>query len=199
MVVLLACASTATAATVVAATPAVAPAPATVWVSPRQTIALLNQPAAGALPGLTVASGDALTVLTQQGEFLQVRTEAGASGWIKRSNLSETAPEPAADLVAEKARLDEQVRTLDAQLRAFQEESVQLRNRMVALEAELAAVTRPVPLTASGVWGLVQRLAVDARAWGVFGILLLLLLLAFRAGVEHRNKDIRARLGGLDL
>jgi hypothetical protein len=189
----------AAAASVVAATPAMAPAPATVWVSPRQTIALLNQPVAGAMPGLTVASGDALTVLTQQGEFLQVRTETGASGWIKRSHLSETAPTPAADLTAENARLDEQVRTLDAQLRAFQEESLQLRNRMRSLEAELAAATRPVPLTASGLWGLVQRLAVDARAWGALGILLLALLLAFRAGVEHRNKDIRARLGGLDL
>jgi len=175
------------------------PAPATVWVSPRQTLPLLNQPAPGATPGLTVASGDALTVLAQQGEFLQVRTETGASGWIKRSNLSETAPAPTADLVAENARLEEQLRTFDAQVRAFQEESAQLRTRMQALETELTARTRPVPLTAAGVWSLVQRLAIDPRAWAAFGALLLALLLAFRFGIEHRNQGIRNRLGGLDL
>lgn len=175
------------------------PAPATVWVSPRQTLALLNQPNAGALPGLTVASGDALTVLAQQGEFLQVRTETGASGWIRRSNLSETAPEPTADLAADNARLEEQARTLDAQVRAFQEESAQLRTRMQSLETELAARTRPVPLTAAGLWSLVQRLAVDPRAWGALGAMLLALLIAFRAGIERRNQAIRDRLGGLDL
>lgn len=173
--------------------------PTTAWVSPRQTLALLSQPASGAMTGLTVASGDPLTVLAQQGDYVQVRTESGASGWIRRSNLSDTAPEPPADLKAENAQLEEQVRTLDAQVRAFQDESVQLRNRMQALETELAARTRPVPLTAAGLWGFVQRLATDPRAWGALAALLLALLLAFRAGVEHRNRAIRDRLGGLDL
>ena len=173
--------------------------PTTVWVSPRQMLSLLNQPAAGAASGLTVASGDPLTVLAQQGDYLQVRTEAGATGWIRGSNLSETAPEPPADLVTENARLDEQVRTLDAQVRAFQDESAQLRIRMQALEAELAARTRPVPLTAAGLWGFVQRLAADPRAWGALAALLLALLVAFRLGIERRNQAIRDRLGGLDL
>lgn len=175
------------------------PTATTVWVSPRQTLALLNQPAAGAAGGLTVASGDPLTVLAQQGEFVQVRTEAGASGWIRRSNLSENAPEPPADLVTANALLEEQVRTLDAQVRAFQDESGQLRTRMQALEAELAARTRPVPLTAAGVWAYVQRLAIDPRAWGALAALLLALLIAFRLGIERRNQAIRDRLGGLDL
>ncbi len=179
--------------------PATPSTPTTVWVSPRQTLSLFNQPAAGSMTGLTVASGDPLTVLAQQGDYLQVRTETGASGWIRRSNLSEAAPEPPADLVAANAQLEEQVRTLDAQLRAFQDESVQLRNRMQALEVELAARTRPVPLTAAGVWAYVQRLAADPRAWGALAALVLALLIAFRFGVEHRNQAIRERLGGLDL
>ncbi len=182
-----------------APSPAPPAAPTTVWVSPRQTLALLNQPAVGSMPGLTVASSDPLTVLAQQGDFLQVRTEAGATGWIRRSNLSEAAPESSVDLKAANAQLEEQVRTLDAQLRAFQDESAQLRNRMQALEVELAARTRPVPLTAAGVWAYVQRLAIDPRAWGALAALLLALLLAFRFGVEHRNQAIRERLGGLDL
>lgn len=175
------------------------PTATTVWVSPRQTLALLNQPAAGATSGLTVASGEPLSVLAQQGEFVQVRTEAGASGWVRRSNLSETAPEPPADLVTANALLEEQVRTLDAQVRAFQDESAQLRTRMQALEAELAARTRPVPLTAAGLWGFIQRLATDPRAWGALAALLLALLIAFRLGIERRNQAIRERLGGLDL
>jgi Bacterial SH3 domain len=179
--------------------PAAAPSPTTVWVSPRQTLALLNQPASGAASGLTVASGDPLTVLAQQGDYVQVRTEAGASGWIRRGNLSDAAPEPPADLKAANALLEEQVRTLDAQVRAFQDESAQLRNRMQALETELAARTRPVPLTAAGLWGVVQRLAADPRAWGALAALVLALLIAFRFGVEHRNRAIRERLGGLDL
>ena len=183
----------------VPALPAVAPAPTTVWVSPRQTLALLNQPASGSMTGLTVASGDALTVLAQQGDYVQVRTETGASGWIRRSNLSDAAPEPPADLKAANAQLEEQVRTLDAQVRAFQDESAQLRNRMLGLETELAARTRPVPLTAAGLWGFVRRLAADPHAWGVLAALVLALLVAFRFGVEHRNQAIRDRLGGLDL
>lgn len=179
--------------------PAVAPPSTTVWVSPRQTLALLNQPAPGAASGLTVASGDPLTVAAQQGDYVQVRTETGASGWIRRSNLSDAAPEPPADLKAANALLEEQVRTLDAQVRAFQDESAQLRNRMQALETELAARTRPVPLTAAGVWAFVQRLAADPRAWGALAALVLALLIAFRFGVEHRNQAIRDRLGGLDL
>lgn len=176
-----------------------APLAATVWVAPRQTLPLLTQPALGALTGLTVASGDPLTVLAQQGEYLQVRTATGASGWIRRSNLSDAAPEPPADLVAANAQLEQQVRTLDAQVRAFQDESANLRNRMQALETELAARTRPVPLTAAGLWGYGQRLATDPRAWGALATLLLALLVAFRLGIERRNQAIRDRLGGLDL
>lgn len=191
----------ASAATVVPAAEAatLTPAPATVWVSPRQTIALLSQPALGALAGPAVASGDALTVLAQQGEFLQVRTEAGASGWIRRRDLSDTAPTPGSDVLEEAARLQEQVRTLDAQLRAFQAENQQLRERMQAADAELAARTRPVPLTVAGVWAYAQRLAAEPSAWTALAVLLLLLLAAFRYGIEHRNRSIRDRLGGLDL
>lgn len=182
-----------------AETATLTPAPATVWVSPRQTIALLSQPAVGALAGPTVASGDALTVLSQQGEFLQVRTEAGASGWIRRRDLSDSAPAPSADQVEENARLQEQVRTLDAQLQAFQAENQQLRERMQAADAELAARTRPVPLTVAGVWAYAQRLAAEPSAWTALAVLLLMLLAAFRYGIEHRNRSIRDRLGGLDL
>jgi hypothetical protein len=176
-----------------------APTPTTVWVSPRQSLPLSNQPAPGAMTGLTVESGDALTVVAQQGDYLQVRTAAGGSGWVRRGNVTEVAPAPPSDLAVENAKLADQVLTLDAQVRAFQDESAQLRTRMQALETELAVRTRPVPLTAAGVWSFVQRLAFDPRAWVAFGVLLLALLLAFRAGIERRNRAIRERLGGLDL
>ena len=173
--------------------------PETLWVAPRQTLPLLGLPQLGAPVVASVATGDPLTVLARQGEFAQVRTAAGAIGWARTTNLSAESPAPPADLAADNARLAQQVTTLDAQVRAFQDESAQLRQRLAAAEAEVAQLTRAVPLTPAGVLGLLRRLALEPSTWIALGSLLLALLIAFRAGVSHRDESIRRRFGGLDL
>lgn len=185
-----------------AATQAVAPpaaAPETLFVAPRQSLPLLALPQLGAPVVASVATGDALGVVARQGDFVQVRTAAGVLGWARSTALVADPPGPPADLAAENEGLTRQVTTLDAQVRAFQDENAQLRQRLAGVEAELAQHTRAVPLTPAGVFGVAKRLAVEPATWIALGALLLALLSAFRAGVAHRNKSIRQRFGGLDL
>ena len=171
----------------------------TVFVTPRQALPLLNLPQVGSSSAGTVATGDALTVVLRQGEFVQVRTGAGATGWVRATNLTSESPLPPPDLAADNARLTQQVTTLDAQVRAFQDENAQLHQRLAAVEAELALHTRAVPLTPAGVFGFIRRSAVVPETWIALSALLLVLALAFRFGVAHRNQSIRQRFGGLDL
>lgn len=180
--------------------PAATPAPAeTLWVAPRQALPLYGAPQPGAAVVASVATGDALTVLARQGDFVQARTSAGTVGWARQTGLTADPPAPPSELAAENKALAQQVTTLDAQVRAFQDENAQLRQRLGAVEAELALHTRAVPLTPAGVFGLVKRLAFEPTTWIALGGLLLALLFAFRAGVAHRNQSIRQRFGGLDL
>lgn len=173
--------------------------PETLYVVPRQTLPLLGLPQLGAPVVASVATGDPLAVIARQGDFVQLRTAAGAIGWARGANLTAEPPGPPADLAAENKGLSQQVTTLDAQVRAFQDENAQLRQRLAGVEAELALQTRAVPLTPAGVFGLVRRLAVEPATWIALGGLLLAMLFAFRAGVAHRNRSIRHRFGGLDL
>ena len=181
-----------------AADPATAPTE-TLWVAPRQSLPLLGLPQLGAPVVVNVGTGDALAVLARQGDYVQLRTAAGAVGWARGSALTADPPAPPADLAAENAKLAQQVTTLDAQVRAFQDENAQLRQRLDGVESELAQHTRAMPLTPAGVFGVVKRAAVEPATWIVALALLLALLFAFRAGVAHRNDSIRQRFGGLDL
>jgi hypothetical protein len=185
----------------VAAQPVAPPsaAPETLFVAPRQTLPLLGQPQLGAPVVASVATGDELALVARQGDFVQVRTASGTVGWARGANLTAERPGPPADLAAENEGLTRQVTTLDAQVRAFQDENAQLRQRLAGVEAELAQHTRAVPLTPAGVFGFAKRLAVEPATWIALGGLLLALLFAFRAGVAHRNQSIRQRFGGLDL
>lgn len=185
-----------------AAAQAVAPpvaATETLFVAPRQSLPLLALPQLGAPVVASIATGDALGVVARQGDFVQVRTAAGVLGWARSANLVAEPPGPPADLAAENEGLTRQVTTLDAQVRAFQDENAQLRQRLAGVEAELAQHTRAVPLTPAGLFAVVKRLAVEPATWIALGAVLLALLFAFRAGVAHRNKSIRQRFGGLDL
>jgi hypothetical protein len=173
--------------------------PETLWVAPRQTLPLLALPQLGAPVVASVGTGDALTVLGRQGDFVQLRTAAGVVGWSRSSALIADPPAPPADLAADNARLAQQVTTLDAQVRAFQDENAQLRRQLDGVENELALHTRVVPLTPAGVFGFIKRQAVEPATWIAALVLLLALLFAFRAGVAHRNDSIRQRFGGLDL
>jgi hypothetical protein len=174
-------------------------APPTLYVAPRQSVQLLSQPQPNAPSQGTVSTDEPLAQLAEQGEFVSVRTVGGTVGWVRRSALTSDEPRPPSALAADNARLTEQVGTLEAQVQAFQDENAQLRARMQSVEATLALHTRPVPLTAAGITGFVLRMLADPYAWAALGALLLALLVAFRAGIEHRNKGIRERLGGLDL
>jgi len=182
-----------------AGAPPSATPPEIAYVAPRQVLTLLSQPHSGATAIGSVASGDALTVSARQGDFVQVRSAGGTSGWVRGANLTADAPTTPSQLEADNARLAEQVTTLDAQVRAFQDESAQLRTRLDAAETELAVHTRAVPLTPAGLFGRVRRLAMEPAAWIGLGALALALALAFRAGLAHRDESIRRRFGGLDL
>lgn len=171
----------------------------TVYLAPRQTLPLLAQPALGTTTGRSVSTEDALLVVARQGEFLQVRTPDGALGWVRTVNTTTSAPRSETAARAENAELANQVRTLDEQIRAFQAENAALRVRLMQLEGELAVLTRPVPMTLSGVRDFLLRLIMDGRFWLGLGALLVALLLAFLGGVRWRNRRIRDRFGGLDL
>jgi len=173
--------------------------PPTVFVAPRQSLPLLSQPLPNAPSVGTVSTDEPLVLLAEQGEFVSVRTASGVSGWLRRATLTADAPRPPSELAADNAQLSEQVGTLEAQVQAFQDENAQLRARMQGLDAELAVRTRPVPMTAAGLAGFALRQLADPYTWAALGLLVLALLVAFRAGIEHRNRSIRARLGGLDL
>jgi len=193
------CLATCLAGSVLAA-PAVAPKPVeSLWVAPRQSLPLLGLPQLGAPVVVSVDTGDELAVLARQGDYVQLRTAAGAVGWARSSSLTAEPPAPAGGLAAENAQLAQQVTTLDAQVRAFQDENAQMRLRLEGAEAELARMTRVVPLTPAGVFGFVKRQAVEPATWIALLVLVLALLSAFRAGVSHRNDSIRQRFGGLDL
>lgn len=179
--------------------PATSASGETVYVAPRQTVPLLAAPQLGATTGRTVTTAEQLTIVARQGDFVQVRAADGALGWIRASNLSDTAPRPESAVQAENRELAQQVSTLDAQIRAFQEENVALRARLAELQYEYSTVTRPMPLTLDGVLKTLRRWLVDGRFWAVLALFAVSTVGAFKFGVRWRNEKIRERLGGLDL
>jgi hypothetical protein len=175
------------------------PAAETLYLAPRHSLPLLIQPRLGTPSARNITTDESLLVVARQGEFVQVRTPDGEMGWVRVSQLTTQAPRSDDAIRAENAELVVQARTLDAQVRAFQEENVSLRARLGQVEAELAVMTRPVPLTLQGISDLALRLLVDLRFWTGLALVVLGLVLAFVAGVRWRNQRIRERLGGLDL
>jgi uncharacterized protein YgiM (DUF1202 family) len=144
-----------------------------------------------------VKTGDALTVLGEQENFVHIRTEDGIEGWVSKGYLSTQPPARTQLERLQKAheKLQQQHEAVQQQLaesRQKMEQSMrqqqQLEQNNTALKRELARYTNSSP-------GFFQR-----YRWLIFSLLLLSCFVAgLFVGVRWKARRVAERIGGLEI
>lgn len=102
------------------------------WVTERVMADVFAEPSADSDRVATLMSGEPVELLEgSEGNFIQIRTEGGVSGWIEAGYISMDAPaaEQLDALQSERDQLAEQVSSLTSELESVQEELAAVRRQ----------------------------------------------------------------------
>jgi len=159
-----------------------------------------------------VKTGDALTVLGEEGDFINIRTESGLEGWVSKSYVSTEPPAQnrLAQLKQEFDALQQKYSNLQKQVAEGRKESAQqleqsgqqdeqkqaelqqLKQDNEALREQLAQAQEKEKEEAPGVierYGLLIGL----------GLILACFFAGLLVGVRWKAKQVAERIGGLQI
>jgi len=149
----------------------------------------------------TLHSGATVETLASSGDYTQVRTADGITGWVKSSFL--VSHEPAAARVKElEDELNRSHATEPALAEAAaQNEAAHLKEALAASRAELAALRSSLPAAgaASGTGAGTDLAAVARETWRYGAAALAALALGFWWGYASLARRIRKKFGGIKV
>lgn len=144
-----------------------------------------------------VTTGDALTVLGREGDYIQIRTEDGTEGWVSQAYVSE---EPPARLKLEQLREEyagtqAQTNVLRNALAESNESRAAMEERLAGLTAENASLQQQVEQLSGSTAGFMRK-----YAWVFQSATAIALFLAgFYLGALWYRRRVRKRLGGMEI
>ncbi len=144
-----------------------------------------------------VSTGDALTVLGEQDNFINVRTEKGVEGWVSKGYLSAEPParNQLKTLQREYEALQQQQQALQLKFDESQQQSgqsagalAQLQQENMVLQEQLARFTEASPKFYERYrWLLLLALLVACFSAGLL------------VGVRWKARQVAERIGGLQI
>jgi SH3 domain protein len=169
----------------------------TLYVDDQLRLGVRALPEASGRSIAVVTTGDALTVLGEQAEFIQIRTEGGVEGWVSKSYLS---AEPPARTRLE--RLQQAQEALQQGHEVLQQQLVQSQllveqrgKELVTVQRDNLALQQQLSRYTSAATGPLERYRWPA----LLGLLLLCFGVGFVAGVRRKSRQVAERIGGLQL
>jgi SH3 domain protein len=144
-----------------------------------------------------VSTGDALTVLGEQGSFVHIRTEHGVEGWVSKGYLSAERPARSRLEILQKEHqaLQQEQELLQQQLaesRQLSEQQIRKLQRLehdkVELQQQLARYATVTPSVFEKYQWLLQ-----------LGLLLACFIAGLITGVRRKARQVAERIGGLEI
>ncbi|MCG8434919.1 MAG: TIGR04211 family SH3 domain-containing protein [Gammaproteobacteria bacterium] len=191
----------------------------TLYVSERLYLSLTNEPNANATRIRLLQSAEPLQMLTQEGDFIQVSTSDGLTGWVRAAYVStaepstlrlERAEQENDSLTRRIAELNNEIQNLQTEIRQLQtaesivenqapqendavvNKSNQLQSRITELENILKEQQNRRPDDAT-------TLQNPTRFEFLVLSSVVILILGFFLGHIWRSRQVRRRLYGMDI
>lgn len=144
-----------------------------------------------------VTTGDALTVLSEQGSFALIRTEHGVEGWVSKGYLSEEPPvrNQLASLQKAHEKLQQAQAALQQQLAESSSQSEQKAGELMQLEQDNAELQRQLGRYTTATPGFLEKY----RWLLLVGLLLICFIGGLIAGVRWKARQVAGRIGGLEI
>ena len=166
-----------------------------VFVKDSLRVGVRTEPGNASAPVAVVTTGMKLTVFETSGNYVKIKSESGVTGWVKKSYVS---PEPPARVFLlqlqekykqQNAKLAEQnkvARVAELNAQTLNEEIAKLKKNSAELQVQLDDALSENRVTSfSYLWKL--------------GLLILLGIIGFVAGVFWHRSYAMKRLGGLSI
>ena len=188
----------------------------TVYVHDQLRLGVRPSPDPAASSISVVTTGDALTVLGEQDDFLNIRTEKGLEGWVSRGYVSKELParnqlqtlkeeykalQQARDALQKKLDTGgEQDEQQVQQQQRLERENAALQQQLNSYNAETAATVTPPSVP--------EATATHASSYKQYRWQMLLALLAILVtsfftgmiiGVRKKSRQVADRIGGLEI
>lgn len=144
-----------------------------------------------------VATGDALTVLAREGDYIKIRTEEGTEGWVSKNYVSDEAPARLLleQLRGEYAQKEAQSMELSKALAEITGSRDVMEKRITELMSENSSLQQEINTLTGRSDSLIQQ-----YAWAIRITLVIMLFLAgFYLGAGWYMRRVRRRFGGMEI
>lgn len=144
-----------------------------------------------------VATGDALTVLAREGDYIKIRTEEGVEGWVSKNYVSDEAP---ARLLLEQLRgeyekKEAQRMELSQALAEITGSRDVMEKRITELMAENSSLQQEINTLTGRSDSFIQQ-----YAWAIrIALVIMLFLAGFYLGAGWYMRRVRRRFGGMEI
>ena len=169
----------------------------TVYVNDYLRVGVRANPNSSESPVEVVATGDALTVLGREGDYIKVRTGEGTEGWVSKNYVSADMPArlQLEQLKKSYARNEARINDLRKELNGSAERNEALEKQI----EELTAMNESLQQELSDYTSTAARLK-RKYAW-VYqsAIVIVLFLLGFSLGIRWYKRQVTVKLGGLEI
>lgn len=169
----------------------------TVYVQDYLRLSVRSTPSSSGASVGAVGTGDALTVLATEGDYVKVRTAEGLEGWVSKGYVSEEKPArlQLEELRAEYDRNQTTTGELRKELGASKEHEAGLTKQLDGLKNENSSLQQQLSRYTSSTAKFARK-----YAWLFQGAFMIgLFLLGFYLGVRWYKRRLADRLGGLEI
>lgn len=144
-----------------------------------------------------VATGDALTVLGEQGSFMHIRTEQGVEGWVSKGYLSAEPPARSQleSLQKDHQALQQEEALLQQQLAEGHQQSEQQAAQLQQLEHDKVELQQQLARYTGVTAGFFEKYQ---WLWQL-GLLLACFIAGLITGVRRKARQVAERIGGLEI
>lgn len=144
-----------------------------------------------------VATGDALTVLAREGDYIKIRTGEGTEGWVSKNYVSDEAPARLLleQLRGEYAQKEAQSMELSKALAEITGSRDVMEKRITELMAENSSLQQEINTLTGRSDSLIQQ-----YAWAIrIALVIMLFLAGFYLGAGWYMRRVRRRFGGMEI
>lgn len=169
----------------------------TVYVHDQLRLGVRAEPNSSDNPITVVTTGDALTVLGEDGSYLNVRTGAGVEGWVSRSYVSAEPPARARleMLQQQYGKLKKELDELRTMLAETQEREEQAQKQLADVMSDNASMHQQLSRYYSSNAELKRKYSWLYEAAAMFA----LFAAGIWFGIRWYKRRIAERIGGLEI